>query len=289
MTTPPRVDVILPTHHRPHTLPYALRSVLGQTHANLELHVVADGAREETADVVASLGDPRVRLHRFPKGRGCAYAHRNHVLRQTSAPFVAYMTDDDLWFPDHLERALTALAGSTEGLVAFRACHVTWPDRLDPFFFSFDWRRAARSAFLRNWFMGSVECVHHRETLAAAGYWNEDLLRFGDREFYNRVRRSPVGTRYVDRVTVMRFYAVHWDGRYAALREPPQRAYAERLADPQWVAALRARTESPRRPLAVRARQCRDFAALGLRYAPRFARFWYERRPRGWPQRRLTW
>jgi glycosyltransferase involved in cell wall biosynthesis len=283
-----RVDIILPTHHRPHTLVYALQSVLAQTHSHFELHVVGDGCQDVTAEIVISLRDPRVRLHRFPKGRGCSYAHRNQVLRRTSAPYVAYMTDDDLWFPDHLERALAALRSSPEGLVAFRACHVMYPDRLDPYFFSFDWRRRARSAFLRNWFMGSVECVHRRGVLETAGYWNEALYRFGDREFYNRVRKSGAGARYVDTATVMRFYAVHWNDRYAGLDEPPQKRYLKKLSDPAWRAWLRQATARSDRPLAVRWRQWRDCVGFGVRYAPRFARFWYERFPRA-PMRRPAW
>jgi len=269
------VDVILPTHDRPHTIAYAIASVLEQSHSDLLLHVVGDGCDPVTQSIVGSLRDPRVQFHRFAKGYGYGYAHRNVVLRESSAPYVAYATDDDLWFPDHLERALRELRGHDVDHVAFRSCHVTPPRRLDPFFFSFDWRRTAPSALLRNWFMGSTECVHRRSIFDAVGYWNEELRRFGDREFYNRVRRA-LGSRYLDVVTVMRFYADEWNGRYDSLAEPPQKGFLDELRRPEWRAQVREAAACERRSWGVRMRQVRDFVRFGVRYAPRFMRFGYQ-------------
>jgi len=271
------VDVVLPTYRRPHTIGSAIRSVLGQTLRDFTLHVVGDGCSAETEAVVRSFDDPRVHLRAFPKATGFGYVHRNVVLRESGAPYVAYMTDDDLWFPDHLERALEILGRGDVGLVAFRSIQVRHPDVLDPYFFAFDWELGPASRWLRNWFMGSVNCVHRREVFETVGYWNDRLFRFGDREFYNRVRTSAVPTRYVDRVTVLRFYAQHWDGRYAGTREPPQAAYVERVQDPAWRARVH-EALGARRDFAVRRRQSADFFAFAVRSGPKFARFWYQKR-----------
>lgn len=271
------VDVILPTHTRAHTIEYSIRSVLAQTHGALALHVVGDGCTPETAAAVRAQSDPRVRFHEFPKGYGYGYANRNVVLRQASAPYIAYATDDDLWLPDHLERALAELSRRDVGLVAFRACPVEYPGEVNPYFFSFDWGRARRSHPLRDWFIGSVECVHRRSAFATVGYWDERLVRFGDREFYNRVRTSSAGAAYVDTVTILRFYADHWDRHYAALPEPPQKRYLTLLQDPGWCASLRETTARPHRPVKTRLRQWRDFLWVGARSGPRFLRFWRQR------------
>src|SRR5258708_10689029 len=194
------VDVLLPTHRRPHTLRFAIDSVLAQTHRDFLLHIVGDGCPDETESIVRGVGDPRIRFHRFPKAPGFGYGLRNGVLRATTAPFIAYMTDDDLWFPDHLEQGLSHLRREELSLVAFRSCHVTHPGRLDPHFFAFDWRSRRPSTLLRNLFMGSAECLHRRDVFDRAGYWNDSLSRFGDREFYHRVRTSGLRTAYIGEV-----------------------------------------------------------------------------------------
>ncbi|HET6900445.1 MAG TPA: glycosyltransferase family A protein [Vicinamibacteria bacterium] len=270
------VDVILPTYRRPHTIGYAIRSVLAQTHRDFTLHVVGDGCSAETEKVVKAFDDPRVRFRRFPKAQGFGYVHRNVVLRESGAPYVAYMTDDDLWFPDHLQRGLETLRDASLGLVAFRSIQVRHPDVLDPYFFAFDWRLGPPSLWLRNWFMGSVNCVHRREVFARVGYWNDRLFRFGDREFYNRVRASSVPSLYVDRVTVLRFYAQHWDERYDLRAAAPQSRYLPMVQDPDWCRRVQDALGG-RRDWLVRRRQAADFFAFAIRSGPKFARFWYQK------------
>jgi len=268
------VDVVLPTPGQRPSLGCAIESVLNQTHDSLRLHVVGDGCGPETEAAVAAFGDPRVRFHAFPKGRGFGYANRNVVLRGLAGPYVAYMTDDDLLLSDHLEIAIRELGASGADLVALRPCAVHYPDTLDPHFFAFTWQHFPGARILRRWFMGSINCVHRLDLFRRVGYWNGALSRFGDREFYNRARRGA-RTRYVDRVTILRFYALHWDGRYAALDRPPQARYLERVGDPAWIDALR-RAAEQRPGWSSRRRQLGDFLRFGLASGPRFARFWLE-------------
>ena len=277
MLTEDAVDVVLPTFARPHTLPFAIRSVLAQSHTNLRLHVVGDGCDAESEALVRAVSDPRVSFRRFPKGRGFGYANRNVVLRESDAPYVAYMSDDDLWFPDHLEHGLRVLREGQLDLVAVRSVAVTPPDRLEPHFFAFDWQSAFATRFLRAWFTGAANCVHRRRVFDVLGYWNDRLFRFGDREFYNRVRRSRLASRYVDHVTLVRFYARHWDGRYRAGVAPPQAAYEPRVADPSWRESTRELSRRGPRGPAVRLRQWRDFARFGSQSGPKFLRFLWER------------
>jgi glycosyltransferase involved in cell wall biosynthesis len=267
------VDVVLPTHRRPHTLPFAIASVLAQTWADLRLHVISDGIDAETAEVVSAFRDPRLRFYAFPKAAGFGYANRNRVLRGLAGRWVSYMNDDDLLFSDHLATAVGALREGLE-LVALRPCAVHFPDTVDPHFFAFSWRGPFATRFLRHWFMGSVNCVHERALFGRVGEWNERLSRFGDREFYHRARRSA-RARYLDHITILRFYALHWDGRYRALPRPPQGRYVERVRDEAWMAGVRRAARDPC-TLAARRRQAADFLAFGLRSGPRFARFGWE-------------
>jgi glycosyltransferase involved in cell wall biosynthesis len=196
------VDVILPTHSRAQTIAYSIESVLRQTYADLRLHVVGDGCTVEVQKAVGSIADPRLHFHNLPKAKGYGYANRNHVLRQSAAPTVAYLTDDDLWFPDHLERALGAWIRASTWWRCARARRS----------FPTGWRSTSRlrlgagsapaccatgSSDRRRSCTGG--CVRRGELL------EHDLTRFGDREFYNRIRRSAARTAFVDEITVMRF------------------------------------------------------------------------------------
>jgi glycosyltransferase involved in cell wall biosynthesis len=271
------VDIILPTYCRPHTISFSIQAVLRQSHPHFEVHVVGDGCDDATENEVRRFSDSRVHFYRFPKGRGHGYANRNRVLRQTSGEFIAYASDDDLWFSDHLERGLAELRQRQLDLVAFRSTPVVVPDDLEPFFFAQDWGRHLRVNFLRNWFTGALTLVHKRQLFESIGYWNDELFRFGDREFFNRARLSVCPTAYVDVTTVLRFYAMHWDRQYASLAEPPQKRYVDLVANEEWLGAVRAATADNKRPWRVRRRQWADFSAFALRSGPKFLRFLYER------------
>ena len=106
----PRFSVLMPTHDRPHLIGFAIRSVLAQTRADLELLVVGDGAVDGTAAVVAGFGDPRIRWFDLPKGAGFGYANRNTALLAARGAIVAYAADDDIMLPDQLERLDAAFA-----------------------------------------------------------------------------------------------------------------------------------------------------------------------------------
>ena len=270
-------DVVLPTRGRAHTIGFAIESVLRQTEPDFLLHVVGDGCGDETECVVAGFDDPRIAYLGFPKGPGFGYGNRNTVLRSSTSPYVAYMTDDDLMLPNHLAVARRALEESGRALVALRCAQVRFPDELDPFFFPFDWKVPVLGDFLRNWFVGSANLAHRRDLFGRIGYWDAALERFGDREFYQRARLAGEAA-YSEDVTLLRFFGAEWDARYAALSEPPQKRWLERIGDPDFAAGLRSRIAGRRDPR-VRLAQTRDFLRFAARSGPKFARFVARRRP----------
>jgi glycosyltransferase involved in cell wall biosynthesis len=100
-----RCTVLLPVIRPPYFLPNAIERVLAQTVREFELFIVCDGAPPETIECAHDFArrDSRVKVFTFPKGRRVGEAHRHTALTNASGNFVAYLEDDDLWFPNHLE------------------------------------------------------------------------------------------------------------------------------------------------------------------------------------------
>jgi len=110
-----RFTVLLCIHREPALLPFAIETVLWQSHENFELFIVCDGAPAETVCCAREFAgrDPRIRVFEFAKGERNGERHRDAVLALASGEFVAHIAYDDLWFPDHL-RELAALLGEVE-------------------------------------------------------------------------------------------------------------------------------------------------------------------------------
>jgi glycosyltransferase involved in cell wall biosynthesis len=106
---PPVVSIILATYNWTSVLRLAIRSVLAQSFRDFELLVVGDCCTDDTEAVVTSFGDPRIRWQNLPQNSGNQAGPNNAGLAMARGEFTAYMHQDDLWFPDHLEVLVPAM------------------------------------------------------------------------------------------------------------------------------------------------------------------------------------
>ena len=121
MPSVPDVSVVIPTCNRPQLATRAVRSVLGQTHGDLEVVVVVDGPDEATEVALAAIPDARLRVIVLPE-RGKAPNARNVGAREAAGRWTAFLDDDDEWLPDKLavQLALAATATAPSPVVATR-------------------------------------------------------------------------------------------------------------------------------------------------------------------------
>jgi len=115
----PRVAIVVPTFRRPQFLERAVASVRAQTVASWELIIVDDNDpesayRRDTEAAVERLDDrSRIRYVRHDRNRGGGAA-RNTGIRAATAPYVAFLDDDDVWYPTKLERQLAVIEAAPE-------------------------------------------------------------------------------------------------------------------------------------------------------------------------------
>ncbi len=113
----PLVSVLLPTYNRRLHLPWALRSIVQQTYQNLEIFVINDGG-EDVTDIVRSYDDPRMIFINRGRNRGKPHS-LNEALGQARGKYVAYLDDDDVFYPDHVKNLVQVLECETDCQVAY--------------------------------------------------------------------------------------------------------------------------------------------------------------------------
>ncbi|MGS2721755.1 glycosyltransferase family 2 protein [Paraglaciecola aestuariivivens] len=103
--------IIIPTYNHEDTIKYAISSVLKQTYQNFEIFVVGDGATERTKAIVEDLSkqDNRITYFENPKGEGHGELYRAKAIEQANGEYIAYLGDDDIWLPNHLETLMPYL------------------------------------------------------------------------------------------------------------------------------------------------------------------------------------
>lgn len=172
----PAVAVVIPTYNRPRFLPEAIASVQAQSFAGWELVIVGDGCEEATAEAVRPfLADPRIRFLRQDRAGNCVA--RNRGIAESTAPLIAYLDDDNLWYPDFLARAVDCMATSPEVDVLYGAL-VSEAHGLDRACIL--WRPFDRAALLARNFIDTSTIVHRREMVARHGGWDPTLANLSD-------------------------------------------------------------------------------------------------------------
>lgn len=106
-----KATVLIPTHDHGPTLRPSVASALAQTVSDIEIFIVGDGMPDEARDVARSVArlDPRIRLFEHPKAPRHGETLRHAALREATGQVVCYLSDDDLWMPDHVETMLALL------------------------------------------------------------------------------------------------------------------------------------------------------------------------------------
>lgn len=104
----PRVTVFIPTHNRADLLPESIESVLAQGFGDLALVVADNASTDETAEVVASFADERIRYDRRPENLGI-FGNFDAALRSAATEYCVLLGDDDLLEPTFLAETVRVL------------------------------------------------------------------------------------------------------------------------------------------------------------------------------------
>jgi glycosyltransferase involved in cell wall biosynthesis len=124
-----RISVVIPTYNHGTFVRHALASVLGQTVPASEVIVVDDGSTDDTAAVLRTYDNGRVRVIR-QANRGVAAA-RNAGAATATGDLVAFLDSDDVWMPAKLESQVSRFVAAPElGLVHCGLDEVDGRDRL---------------------------------------------------------------------------------------------------------------------------------------------------------------
>ncbi len=188
------VSVIIPTYNRAAVVARAIKSVLAQDYAPIEIIVVDDASTDDTQRVVESLQDARIRYIVRSENRGAAAA-RNTGIRAARGAFIAFLDSDDEYLAGRLSAQVRAFEASDAamGLVFVNYCEIG-KDRTVRF------PPEVRSGYVKLGpdFPASICCnppsawMVRRSCLEAAGLFDEELWTMEDMDMFARlVRKAP--------------------------------------------------------------------------------------------------
>ena len=97
------ISAVIPLYNGARTIEQALRSIFRQSLPAAEIIVVDDGSTDDGAAIVERLArEHPVKL--FRKENGGQSSARNYGIARAGGDFIALLDQDDVWYPNHLER-----------------------------------------------------------------------------------------------------------------------------------------------------------------------------------------
>ena len=134
MSSDPLVSICIPTYNNAAMLREAIASALAQTYRSIEVIVSDNASTDDTASVVATIRDSRLRCSRNTTNLGMV-ANFRCALAESRGRYVCLLSSDDLMDPGFVEWAVDALEGDPEAMFAFagirfvgaRQGEVVWP------------------------------------------------------------------------------------------------------------------------------------------------------------------
>ena len=104
----PKITVLMPLFNGERYVREALESILGQTFADFEFLIIDDGSTDDSAAIVESYGDPRIRLVDNGTNLGVTTT-LNRGIELARGEYIARMDCDDISLPTRLDEQLTYL------------------------------------------------------------------------------------------------------------------------------------------------------------------------------------
>ena len=177
--TGPLVTVLMSSYGRPAYVKEAIQSVLSQTYENFEFIIVRDGGCE-IGQIVNGFGDGRIVFIDRSRNRGKPYC-LNEALKRARGKYVAYIDNDDKYYPHHLQVLVDALESTDKCQVAYSDlykshCEVRADGRRVVLSKNVETSRDFdRMAMLMFNHVLHVSVMHHRSLLEKTGPYDEKL------------------------------------------------------------------------------------------------------------------
>lgn len=184
-----QVDIIMPTYNPDMgLLKRAVNSILNQSFTDWKLFLVQDGGENDISEQAIEINDSRIYLERISH-RGKA-ATLNYALAKGAAPYIAYMDDDDIWYPTHLEDALACMKDFNARFVHTNAHEIFLKKEASGFVEIY--RQDLNKGLITDktlWYVSHINAVHTRELWELAGPYDENRDFFIDWDMFIRLAK----------------------------------------------------------------------------------------------------
>lgn len=233
---PPLISIITATYNSGHLLKHAIQSVINSDYGNWELIVVGDCCTDDTEEVVKSFSDPRISFFNLEKNSGQQATPNNFGMSKAKGQFIAFLNQDDLFFPDHLTKSMEEIQKSNADFLIVPGIKVLSSKQEDFEQGRFEVQLCSvhpDGRFSTNIFSVASTWFFKRELIEKIGTWKmeQDLYITPSQEWIFRAKRQGISFHFPFRIGVLVILSGERKNSYRTKISHEHEYFSPRLGD----------------------------------------------------------
>ncbi len=217
----PKISIIIPAYNASNYLAQAIESALTQTYKNTEIIVVNDGSPDDgaTAEVAAKYKD---RIKYIEKENGGSSSALNTGIKSMTGEWFSWLSHDDLYYPQKLERQVEYLNGLIDGssapesyvlfgaydLINSEGAYIRKSRITDGIRIAEQLEGITDNCFLvaecaDKYCFHGCSCLIHKSVFEKTGMFDEHLRLINDLDMWKRIFMGGYNIRYIPEAIVM--------------------------------------------------------------------------------------
>ncbi|ADG70240.1 glycosyltransferase [Brachyspira murdochii] len=209
MKSNPLISIIIPVYNGENYIKDAINSALNQTYRNIEVIVVDDGSKDDTANIVKSFRDKITYIY---KNNGGVASALNYAIKEAKGDYISWLSHDDIYYPNKIEEEVNELENIDDKTVIYSGFEfVNEKLELITVFensYKTEYRRLNNnfySILLSD--IGGCTLLIPKEVFSNVGFFNENLLCVQDYDFWFRMFKHGYKVKYIPKVLLQ--YRIH--------------------------------------------------------------------------------
>ncbi len=167
----PTISVIITTYNRPKFLQRSLDSVLNQTFRDFEIIIVDDCSISPINPKILEKDKNRITIKRLPWHTGFHMRPKNIGIMYARGAYIAYLDDDDVFLPNHLQVLYKAIVENKADVVyGDRVYKSTDPNEkryMGKMSYDFDLAKLKKGNYI-----ATSDIMHTIEAIDDVGFWS---------------------------------------------------------------------------------------------------------------------
>ena len=193
----PKVSIGIPSYNHEKYISETIESILNQTFQDFEIIITDDGSSDKTVEVIKEFSDPRIKIFTFKQNQGACKALNNCIIN-SQGKYFAYVSSDDVWELDKLEKQVKYLDENPQTPLVFTKVKIIdenseeFMEKDHPYYTKFDQKNRSRSKWLR-YFFYKGNCICHpsimirKDVYDDVGFYNERMANLPDWDMWVRI------------------------------------------------------------------------------------------------------